>query len=34
VVDAVFAPSQAQAAFARLEAGDQCGKVVIDWRVG
>ena len=34
VVDQVFAPSQAQAAFERLEAGDQCGKLVIDWRMG
>jgi NADPH:quinone reductase-like Zn-dependent oxidoreductase len=34
VVDQVFAPSQAQAAFERLEAGEQCGKLVIDWRMG
>jgi hypothetical protein len=32
VVDGVFAPSQAQTAFERLEAGEQCGKLVIDWR--
>ncbi len=32
VVDQVFAPSEAQAAYARLEAGEQFGKVVIDWR--
>jgi hypothetical protein len=33
-VDQVFAPIQAQAAFERLEAGEQCGKLVIDWRMG
>jgi len=32
VVDQVFAPSQGRAAFERLEAGEQCGKLVIDWR--
>ncbi len=32
VVDQVFQPEQAQEAYQRLEAGDQFGKIVIDWR--
>lgn len=32
VVDTVFRPQQAQEAFQRLEAGEQFGKLVIDWR--
>ncbi|MEO0483403.1 MAG: zinc-binding dehydrogenase [Planctomycetota bacterium] len=32
VVDKVFTPSQAQDAYRRLEAGEQFGKLVIDWR--
>ncbi|MGP1272134.1 MAG: zinc-binding dehydrogenase [Phycisphaerales bacterium] len=32
VVDAVFPPSRAAEAWARLEAGEQMGKLVIDWR--
>ncbi|MEM9166058.1 MAG: zinc-binding dehydrogenase [Planctomycetota bacterium] len=32
VVDRVFTPDQADSAWARLEAGEQFGKVVIDWR--
>ena len=31
VVDSVHAPQDASSAFARLESGDQFGKVVIDW---
>lgn len=31
-VDQVFAPPQGQAAFARLEAAEQFGKIVVDWR--
>lgn len=34
VVDAVFSPSEAGAAYARLEAGEQFGKLVFDWRRG
>jgi NADPH:quinone reductase-like Zn-dependent oxidoreductase len=34
VVDTVFAPSDARAAYARLEAGEQFGKLVFDWRRG
>ncbi|RLS90860.1 MAG: hypothetical protein DWI10_07305 [Planctomycetota bacterium] len=32
VIDQVFAPSGGREAFARLEAGEQFGKLVIDWR--
>ncbi len=32
VIDQVFAPSEGRAAFAKLEAGEQFGKLVIDWR--
>jgi len=32
VIDRVFAPSEGCAAFERLEAGEQFGKLVIDWR--
>ncbi len=32
VVDRVFAPEQGQEAYERLEAGEQFGKIVIDWR--
>ncbi|MDZ4831997.1 MAG: zinc-binding dehydrogenase [Phycisphaerae bacterium] len=32
VVDRVFAPSDATEAYARLEAGEQFGKIVVDWR--
>jgi NADPH:quinone reductase-like Zn-dependent oxidoreductase len=32
VVDSVFTPAKAQAAFARLESWEQFGKVVVDWR--
>ena len=32
VVDMMMKPSQCQAAYERLEAGDQFGKIVIDWR--
>lgn len=32
VVDEVFKPEQAADAYARLEAGEQFGKLVIDWR--
>ncbi len=31
VVDRVFAPGEAQAAWSRLAAGEQMGKIVIDW---
>lgn len=31
-VDRVFSPAEGRAAFARLEAGEQFGKVVVDWR--
>lgn len=33
-IDRVFAPSEGRDAFARLEAGEQFGKLVIDWRKG
>ena len=33
VVDTVVAPKQGAQAYARLEAGEQFGKVVVDWRV-
>ena len=32
VLDKVFAPEQAQDAYARLEAAEQFGKIVIDWQ--
>ena len=32
VVDSVFTPEQCREAYERLEAGDQMGKIVIDWR--
>ncbi|MFM1823841.1 MAG: hypothetical protein RI967_2107 [Planctomycetota bacterium] len=32
VVDRVFAPAEGRDAFARLEAGEQFGKLVVDWR--
>ncbi|MDZ4755052.1 MAG: zinc-binding dehydrogenase [Phycisphaerae bacterium] len=32
VVDRVYAPADGRLAFARLEAGEQFGKIVIDWR--
>ncbi|MBL9141974.1 MAG: zinc-binding dehydrogenase, partial [Phycisphaerae bacterium] len=32
VVDRVFKPADAPQAYARLEAGEQFGKIVIDWR--
>lgn len=32
VIDRVFAPSEGREAFARLEAGEQFGKLVVDWR--
>lgn len=32
IVDQVFAPREATQAFARLEAGEQFGKLVVDWR--
>lgn len=32
VVDAVFKPADAARAYARLEAGEQFGKIVVDWR--
>lgn len=32
VVDRVFRPQEGQAAYARLEAGEQFGKIVVDWR--
>lgn len=32
VVDKVFSPSQGPEAYARLEAGEQFGKLVVDWR--
>lgn len=32
VIDHVFAPTEGRAAFERLEAGEQFGKLVIDWR--
>lgn len=32
VIDRVFTPEQAQDAYARLEAAQQFGKIVIDWR--
>lgn len=31
VIDRVFPPERAQAAWARLEAGEQMGKIVLDW---
>jgi len=31
-IDTVFSPEQARAAYARLEAGEQFGKLVVDWR--
>jgi NADPH:quinone reductase-like Zn-dependent oxidoreductase len=31
-IDKVFAASEARAAYARLEAGEQFGKIVLDWR--
>jgi NADPH:quinone reductase-like Zn-dependent oxidoreductase len=34
VIDQVFAPSEGREAFARLEAGEQFGKLVVDWRKG
>jgi len=34
VVDQVFAPFEGASAFARLEAGEQFGKLVVDWRRG
>ncbi len=34
VVDQVFAPSECTAAYERLEAGEQFGKIVIDWQRG
>lgn len=33
-IDRVFQPEQGREAFARLEAGDQFGKLVVDWRKG
>lgn len=32
VIDKVFAPAECRAAYERLEAGEQFGKIVIDWR--
>jgi NADPH:quinone reductase-like Zn-dependent oxidoreductase len=32
VIDRVFAPTEGAEAFARLEAGEQFGKLVVDWR--
>ena len=32
VVDKVFKPAQAKEAYTRLEAAEQFGKIVIDWR--
>jgi NADPH:quinone reductase-like Zn-dependent oxidoreductase len=32
VIDSVHKPSEAQAAYGRLEAGEQFGKIVVDWR--
>jgi len=32
VVDQIFSPQDARKAYERLEAGDQFGKIVIDWR--
>lgn len=32
VVDEIFKPDQCQDAYARLEAGEQFGKIVVDWR--
>lgn len=32
VIDKVYKPQDAQTAFARLEAGQQFGKIVVDWR--
>ena len=32
VIDTVVAPDAASEAYARLESGDQFGKVVVDWR--
>ena len=32
VIDQVFAPEDCRAAYERLEAGEQFGKIVIDWR--
>jgi NADPH:quinone reductase-like Zn-dependent oxidoreductase len=32
VIDRVFSPSEGLEAFARLEAGEQFGKLVVDWR--
>jgi NADPH:quinone reductase-like Zn-dependent oxidoreductase len=34
VIDRVFAPSEGREAFARLQAGEQFGKLVVDWRKG
>jgi NADPH:quinone reductase-like Zn-dependent oxidoreductase len=34
VIDTVFTPERGQAAYTRLEAGEQFGKVVVDWRKG
>jgi NADPH:quinone reductase-like Zn-dependent oxidoreductase len=31
-IDRVFAPSEGRDAFERLEAGEQFGKLVVDWR--
>ena len=31
-IDRVFSPSEGREAFARLEAGEQFGKLVVDWR--
>ena len=32
VIDQVFAPAEGPSAYARLEAGEQFGKLVVDWR--
>lgn len=32
VIDARFSPDEGRAAYARLEAGEQFGKIVVDWR--
>lgn len=32
VIDSVYSPSEAPEAYARIESGEQFGKVVIDWR--
>jgi len=34
VIDTVFSPDEAKRAFERLEAGEQFGKLVVDWRGG